>query len=308
VSHAEAAGPIELLVVEDNPGDVDLVGALLAEAGLGVNLRHAASGIEALDHLRGAATLPDVVLTDLNMPGMSGLDLVEALRREFPTIPVVLMTAYGSEEIAFHTLQKGASSYVPKNNLREGLPRTLQQIADLARAERLDSRLFECLVETGSTYRLENDPSLIPPLVHDLGASYLGLMEADETDCFRMSVALHEALTNAMFHGNLELSSSLRQDASTSDYQRLAEERRRIAPYRERRVHLSVRVTRERATYVVKDQGPGFNPSATADPRDRSNLDKVGGRGLFLIRTFMDEVRHNKAGNEITMIKKRRGR
>ena len=56
---------------------------------------------------------------------------------------------------------------------------------------------------------------------------------------------------------------------------------------------------------MVRDEGPGFDPATLPDPTDPSNLERVGGRGLLLIRTFMDEVRHNESGNEITFVKRR---
>jgi anti-sigma regulatory factor (Ser/Thr protein kinase) len=65
------------------------------------------------------------------------------------------------------------------------------------------------------------------------------------------------------------------------------------------------RESRDEAVYVVRDEGPGFDPSILPDPTDPSNLEKVSGRGLLLIRTFMDEIHHDDSGREITMIKRR---
>ena len=56
---------------------------------------------------------------------------------------------------------------------------------------------------------------------------------------------------------------------------------------------------------VVEDQGPGFDPGCLPDPTDLSNLEKPSGRGLMLIRTFMDEVDFNPRGNRIRMVKRR---
>jgi anti-sigma regulatory factor (Ser/Thr protein kinase) len=69
-------------------------------------------------------------------------------------------------------------------------------------------------------------------------------------------------------------------------------------------VYVTVQITREEARYVVRDEGPGFNPSKLPDPTDPSNLERVSGRGLLLIFTFMDEVKYNATGNEVTMIKR----
>ena len=59
--------------------------------------------------------------------------------------------------------------------------------------------------------------------------------------------------------------------------------------------------------YVVTDCGSGFDPATLPDPLAPANLARSFGRGLLLIRTFMDEVHHNDVGNEITMVKRRGG-
>ena len=64
-----------------------------------------------------AAEKPDIVVSDLQMPEMDGLELVETIRREHPGLPVILMTAHGSEETAIQALRKGATNYVAKRNL-----------------------------------------------------------------------------------------------------------------------------------------------------------------------------------------------
>ena len=300
------ADTLRLLIVDDNPGDVALAKEYLDDAGCDVAIRSAGDGVAALELLRAGGDLPHVVLTDLHMPRMDGLALVEALRAEFPSVPVVLMTAFGSEEIAFQSLQKGAASYVPKKDMRDGLPRTLQQIGDLARAQRQDDRLQACCAATETTWVVENDIALVPALARQLGASYRRMMQADEPDQFQLVVALHEALSNAIYHGNLEVSTALRRQSLEDDsFHRVAEEHRVQPPYRDRRVRVTARFTADEALFIVKDEGPGFNVASLPDPRDRNNLEEIGGRGLFLIRLFMTEVRHNPVGNEITMVKRR---
>lgn len=54
---------------------------------------------------------------------------------------------------------------------------------------------------------------------------------------------------------------------------------------------------------TVEDEGPGFDPTKLPDPTDPANLDRVSGRGLLLIQTFMDEVKFNDRGNRISLYK-----
>ena len=75
---------------------------------------------------------PALVLTDIQMPEMDGLELVRQMKSRFPAIPVVLVTAYGSEEVAAIALKVGAASYVPKRNLNRDLVPTLQVVLEAA--------------------------------------------------------------------------------------------------------------------------------------------------------------------------------
>ena len=84
----------------------------------------------------------------------------------------------------------------------------------------------------------------------------------------------------------------------------LVAERRGQPPYQDRRVRFTVKHSQAEVVFVVRDEGSGFNPALLPDPRDPANLDKHSGRGLLLIRTFMDEVIHNERGNQITMVKR----
>jgi anti-sigma regulatory factor (Ser/Thr protein kinase) len=72
-------------------------------------------------------------------------------------------------------------------------------------------------------------------------------------------------------------------------------------------VHVTERITDKAVVYVVRDEGNGFDVSSVPDPTNSQNLLRASGRGLMLIRTFMDEVLFNDTGNEIIMVKRRNG-
>ena len=88
-------------------------------------------------------------------------------------------------------------------------------------------------------------------------------------------------------------------------YGRMAEFRRRRPPYCDRRLHVLARLSRREAVYVIRDEGPGFDPTTLPDPTDPAHLERTTGRGLILIRAFMDGVSFNGAGNAITLLKRR---
>jgi CheY-like chemotaxis protein len=295
-----AVSPL-VLVVEETPAKRRKVCGLIERA-LGWRIIEAASGRDALEQIDGAP--PNVVLTDVTLPDLDGLELVETIRRTHPFIPIVLMTTAANEKTAMKALQAGAASYVPKRELAQELADSLERVVAAARAAQNRRRLQSCLTRVEFEFDLENDPALIPALVAQVQEQLAPLRLCDQNGVIRVGVALEEAILNAMYHGNLEVSSQLRQEDEALFHRRL-DERRQTAPYAGRRLTVRARMTPECAEFVVADDGPGFDPNTLPDPTDPANLERVGGRGLLLIRTFMDEVRFNAAGNEITFVKRR---
>ncbi len=292
-----------VLIVDDSPVDRRLTSALVTRRG---DLRAvvASDGREALEAIERDA--PAVVVTDLQMPGMDGLELVQEIRRLHPGVPVVLMTAYGSEDIAIKALRAGAAQYVPKKMMSRVLVETLDAVLALAAVDSHRRRLQSCVETSRSSFLLENDPDLIAPFIALLQEDLDGLGVCDGNARTRVGVALQEALANALYHGNLEVSSDLRQVDERLFYAE-ADRRRGEEPYRSRRIHVTADLDRDEAVYCIRDDGPGFDTSRLDAPFDPESLMRVGGRGLLLIRTFMDEARHNHAGNEITIVKRRMG-
>lgn len=161
---------------------------------------------------------------------------------------------------------------------------------------------------SGATIRrrfaLANDPQLVMPLVSQFHADLLAIGVCDNRAAGHVSIALEEAILNAIYHGNLEISSELKENGD-EPFLALARERQTLAPYCSRLVRIAARVTPLCAAFVVADEGPGFNVANLPDPTDPENLLRPSGRGVLLMRAFMDDVRYNPTGNRVTMVKMR---
>jgi two-component system NtrC family response regulator len=99
-----------LLVVDDESNYLTVMEALLGEAGYEVLT--AQSGLEALKF--ASSTDLDLILTDMKMPKMSGIELLGEIHRLYPELPVIIMTAYGTVEKAVTAMKKGAFDYILK--------------------------------------------------------------------------------------------------------------------------------------------------------------------------------------------------
>jgi CheY-like chemotaxis protein len=289
-----------VLVVDDSAVDRRLVKGLLSKIA-DIEVELAASGEEALEWLNRAA--PALIVTDLIMPGISGLELVAKVVELHPAVPVILMTGKGSEETAVKALRAGAASYVPKGALHQHLSTTVQDVLDMVRERSSHARLMDSLARGRFQFVLGNDASLIPSLISHVQNVLSSVGLCDEANIIRVCIALEEALRNALFHGNLELSSEQRE-GDVEEYQRLIDERTTSAPFADRQLIVTVEITPTTGRFTIRDQGPGFDPTQLPDPTDPENLEKVSGRGLLLMKTFMDEVVFNATGNEVTMVKR----
>jgi CheY-like chemotaxis protein len=288
-----------ILVVDDSATDRCLIGGLLA-GNPEWRVEFAAEGRDAFEQI--ARRPPDLVLTDMLMPVMNGLELVDAVRRKFPHIPVVLMTSQGNEDLAVEALRRGAASYVSKQRLAVKLPDTVADMLSITRRAKSQALLHGQLCESMYRFELENDAAQFAPLLSFLQEETVQFRLWDDAEAMRVGIALHEALTNALYHGNLEVSTALRE-INDAAYLAQIEEHCRQAPYSQRRISVEAAFSRAAVRFVVRDGGRGFNPTSLPDPTDLENLERTCGRGILLMRTFMDEVRYNDAGNTVTLVK-----
>jgi len=113
--------PIEILLVEDNPGDVRLTREVLKEGKLLINLRAVEDGVEALAFLRregkyADATRPDLILLDLNLPKKDGREVLAVIKADehLRRIPVVVLTVSQAEEDILKSYNLNANCYISK--------------------------------------------------------------------------------------------------------------------------------------------------------------------------------------------------
>jgi len=127
---------------------------------------------------------------------------------------------------------------------------------------------------------LDNDLKNVE-VAEEITRRVAGTAGFDEDEQHRIEMAVHESMINAIWHGN-------KNDSSKS-------------------VWLQFKIHPDRLEIHIRDQGNGFDPNHIPNPLENENLLNVSGRGIFLIRTFMDEFRveHVKgAGTEVTMVKR----
>lgn len=292
----------EILIAEDSATQATQIRILLESAGYAGRI--VPDGVAAMESL--AQHAPVAVLTDLDMPRMNGLDLVVAVRREHPQLPVILMTAFGSEEIAVQALQAGAASYVPKKNLAGSLVNTLQDVLEVARSRREDARLDAFVEGVEAKFELSNVAAQGMAVIGYVQQAMTSLGLGDEADQLRLGVALDAAIQNAMYLGNLELDARQLKDAARSpdggkSLGRLVNERSRQPSYCDRKVRVEVRLSRSAVECVVGHNGPGFDVQAALAADDALKLAADRDCDWILVKSLTGKVAFNGDGNEVTL-------
>jgi len=276
------AVPKRILIVDDDP---DVHGLLRAT--LDAPDRHIESAYDGSSGLQLVESTPyDLVLTDLNMPGLDGMTLLERIREVQPETPVVVMTVANTPENIVRAIRERAFSYFSKpftvNAVTEMVERALSgsgaeddiQVLS-ARPQWLGLRV-RCKIETASR---------IVQFIRELG------MDLTPTEQEQVTTAFREILLNAIEHG------------AGSDPGK--------------RVTITYVRTRRAALYYVRDPGKGFSfeqltHAAVSNPAD-SPVEHVevremlgmrpGGFGIMMTRELVDELIYNEQGKEVLLIK-----
>ena len=290
-----------ILHVDPQPDDRDAIRTGFASQE-NWTLESAASYNEACERL--SLHPVDAILTEVDLSDGEWHDLLNHVRGRGGNTPIFLVTSSLTIESAVQAARDGAEAVFVKGSDISEWMYPLENAIESA-ASRAVRRLVEnTLTEQKQQFVIDNEKGRVPQLVTLLveQCDRFGLL--DDRDRMRIQVALEEALLNSVIHGNLEVSSKLREEEGDL-FEQAISERKQSEPYRNRRVTLTAEFTREQATFTIRDQGPGFDLNKVRNPTEEDAIELASGRGILLMRSFMDSIDYNDQGNEVRMVKRR---
>ena len=299
MTSTERDGPGRVLVVEDNLVTARFLTHVLGDRG-GFDVTHTADPGIALK--RASSETWDLVLTDVEMPGMTGLQLLEALRRLAPDLPVAVMTANASLDYAVGALRSRADEFLQKPVKPDQLLVTVAALVDQGRAARLASRQSVLAigahpddVEIGAAGSLlahrsmENEVSIL--------TLSRGARGGTETTRVSESAMAARVLGATLYHDDLQDTNISESDPTISVISRVVESVRPTVIYTHsfHDVHQDHRNTYRAAMVAVRDIGRVYcfqSPSATVDfrPTRFVNIDEHLERKLRAIDAFASQV------------------
>ena len=220
----------------------------------------------------------DIVMTDIVMPGMSGLEVLKRVKTLNYDTVVVVLTSDANVETAIEALNLGANNFLHKPPNSEEILNVMWR-ATKHREIFLENEELNPFTERSIHIEIPSQLRFIKGIAHNIiaDAKLMGYDERDLRD--KIPVTVDEAVTNAIKHGN-----KFRED---------------------KRVMIDVSMNTDRIKIVVVDEGEGFDVSSVPDPTDPMNFLKPSGRGILFMNIGMDEVCYNEKGNILTLIKYR---
>ncbi len=272
-------------------------------ARMGFNVLSFEKAEDALYYLKNSPGEADLILTDIKLRKMDGIELLQRVNNLDDPVPVLIISGHGNVEDAIRALRYGASDYIRKpfdiNDLTSSVRSVLKR-----KFEKKETEVFGQYKQyEKSVLVIPNTPELINTISFNLTKDLVPAGLFNYTTSENIALSLKESIANAMFHGNFDIDSSLRDSGGMKQFNEEVEIRRNQEQYRDRVIKITYELTPEYVYYEIEDQGKGFNYQSLPDPRDPENFFKNSGRGLLIIRIHMDEVSWNSTGNTIILKK-----
>ena len=247
----------------------------------------------------------DLIITDIKLRKMDGIELLRRIHGLDEPIPVLIITGHGNVEDAIRALRYGASDFIRKPFDINEVASSVRVILDRKHEKKIAESFARYVEYEKGSYSIPIDDSITNAISYHLTKNLVPAGLCNNTTAENISLALQEAISNAMYHGCLEIPSSIRDEHGIKGYNEEISRRKFDERYKNRAVTISYELNRDFVEYIIEDDGPGFNYNTLPDPRDPDNFFKNSGRGLLIIRIHMDEVNWNEKGNRLSLRKYR---
>jgi len=298
--------PPHILLIDDDLDVLGMVGEALTH--FGIKVHPFSEGHRAMRLLEDPDSPQfDLVITDINMDGLNGFDVINRVKSIKPGLPVILMTGQATLDFAIRAMRMGASNLFQKPLTIREMVNSVFHLVELHRELSRTAVGLRGLVEERRHFLFRANELDIPSMVGHMTDRLVPMGLAKPTNVDVIGMAFHEALVNALEHGCLELNSSLKGDlfAEHDAFAATLQERLADPRFAERRIDVALNITPERFEATITDEGPGFDISTVSRLTDAA-LGKQCGRGLAMIHLVMDQVTHNAKGNQIHLVLNRK--
>lgn len=291
---------MKILVVEDEDATRSLMTMMVKKQGY--NVLAAADGVEGLKAFE--TFQPDVVLADIQMPNMDGLEMLENIRKIDSNALVIMNSTLDSPEYTLKALRLKANDYLVKPVLEKDLIALLNKYSGILENRTRTRAVYGLIYRRELSMQIFNRLDQIDKIVDRLMLETEHAISAQ--DRLGVHLGLVEMLVNAIEHGNLQIDYDEKTQAlegDPDDWQQLIESRLQNPLYKNRVVNLEFSMNKERCEWLITDQGHGFDWKNIPNPNDPKNLLASHGRGIMLTKFQFDECTYLGSGNQVRLVK-----
>lgn len=288
----------KILIIDDEYPVRDVIKIALTENGYTVI--EAADGKEGIQAFKDS--LPDIVLTDVKMPGLSGIEVTKKIKEIKSDVDVIIMTGYGTEELVIEALRSGASNYIKKPASFKELFNILNNLILKRETRKRFEVNKDIVVFEKKTMLVNNDISKVWGIVNQILFNIPSYIDKSTVEGMRLG--LYEILVNAIEHGNLGITSEEKEEAlNNNTYTELLKRHLSEAKKKDKKINIQSVIENEKLIIEVHDHGSGFDfkgQSALADPE---TILALHGRGILLASLYFDKLEYKGSGNHVIVEK-----
>jgi len=250
------------------------------------------------------AEKPDLVITDIEMPEMNGLDLLKMIRIENKDVIVIVNTGAAATKYAIKALELKANNFLTKPVKNADLFKLLKKYKAVIVDRTIESEVEGMLTKKSFILEFGNEYEKITKIIDRIVLETGNILPKSER--LGIYLGLSEIITNSIEHGNLgitydETTEIIEKEGSTDS---LIAARRLEPKYADRKVTVEFAMDKYYCQWLITDEGDGFDWEAIPTPKQEDVLFLEHGRGIFLSKMHFTQMEYLGKGNVVRLVKK----
>ncbi|MGK5092537.1 response regulator [Deltaproteobacteria bacterium TL4] len=244
----------------------------------------------------------DFIVTDLRMPEMDGLKFLRKARQLYPTVPIVVMSAFGDESTIIQSLQTGANDFLRKPFNLHTIENVLLPIIRLLEGKRDPSFDYSRIHHLQGEIRLDNDEvGMIPSIVNYL-LQHWGEVEKYSKQVSFLEITLYQLILGAIEQGNLGIALEEKEEAQKKNqFSSLLEERLKDPRYQNRQVRIQFDLNPDQISISITDEGDGRHWPYRHENSSGGKTIAETSWGIRRAQMSLENIIYQENANQITL-------
>lgn len=246
----------------------------------------------------------DFIIIDNNSYKYDTIELIKKLKKINNKIAILILSEYITDSLKDQLSKYNfINIFSLKNSKYEIKYNTLNYLISLKTAK-LNIEVSKFLIMEKRIYKIPNSLKYVGPISEQLTRNLVEVGLINKDDLYNIKFGIQEMIINAIEHGNLEISYEEKTEflKQEMDINKIIDNYSKKDKFKNRKVVIKYYLTKDRVTYIIKDQGNGFDWRKIPDSINETNALLEHGRGIMMTKNYFDEFYYNKKGNQVTMI------